>query len=81
MTKRSDIAARLPVVLGLPEAEAAASIGVSVTFFRAMVEDGRMPQPRMLNSRRIYDVDDLRIAFKSLPSEGDLHHDKWSAVG
>ncbi len=80
MTRRVDLMARLPVVLGLPEIEAAAAIGISLSFFRELVEDGRMPKPRVLDSRQIYDVDDLRAAFKNLPRKGDVPSKKWSAV-
>ena len=80
MTRRAELIERLPIVLGLPELEAAAAIGVSLSFFRELVEDGRMPKPRVLNNRQIYDIDDLRAAFKNLPHKGELPSSKWSAV-
>jgi hypothetical protein len=61
----------LPVVFGLGEVEAAAAIGISASKFRTLVEDGRMPSPRRIDGRTIWDVDELRAAFKALPHEGD----------
>lgn len=69
--KRAEITARLPFVLGLDRLEAAASVGVSATLFDALVDAGVMPQPRVIRRRRIWDVDELRAAFKALPKEGD----------
>lgn len=69
--KRSEIAARLPVVFGLDRLQAAASIGVSATTFDRMVDDNLMPRPRVINTRRVWDVDELRSAFKALPRDGE----------
>jgi hypothetical protein len=47
-----------------------------------MVDDGRMPRPRMINSRRVWDVDELDAAFKSLPREGgEQEQDTWADLG
>lgn len=53
--------------LGLARAEAAEYVGVGVTLFDQMVDDGRMPQPRVINTRLVWDVDELRTHFKALP--------------
>jgi hypothetical protein len=58
-----DILPNLPIVFGLPEPESAGAIGVSVSKFREMVADGRMPKPRRIDGRLVYDVDELRAAF------------------
>ena len=80
-TKRSDTMPFLPVVFGLGEAEAAAAIGVSATKFRMLVKDRRMPSPRHLDGRNIWDVDELRAAFKALPHEGEREmSDSWADV-
>jgi hypothetical protein len=68
---RVDILPYLAVVFGLGEVEAAAAIGISASKFRALVEDRRMPSPRRIDGRRIWDVDELRAAFKALPYEGE----------
>jgi hypothetical protein len=78
---RSDIMLRLPVVFGLAEVEAATAIGVSASKFRALVKDKRMPSPRRLDGRNIWDVDELRAAFKALPHEGETETaDSWADV-
>jgi len=70
MPSKSSIAGRLPVRRGLDESEAAVYLSLSPSFFRKLVEGGRMPRPRLANSRRIWDVEELDLAFKSLPREG-----------
>jgi len=71
----------LPVVFGLGEVEAAAAIGISATKFRALVEEKRMPSPRRLDGRKIWDVDELRAAFKALPHlYEDEKADSWADV-
>jgi hypothetical protein len=81
MTSRQDIVARLPIVLGLAEPEAAAAVGVSASKFRQLVSDRRMPKPRRIDGRLIYDVDELRAAFKSMPHDGDVGEaDTWVDV-
>jgi hypothetical protein len=68
---RREIMPRLPIVFGLQEAEAAAAIGIGATKFRELVDAGRMPKPRLLDHRLVYDVDELRAAFKAMPHEGE----------
>lgn len=72
MTSRAkrSIASRLPVRRGLDECEAAVYLSISPSFFRKLVETRVMPRPRILGSRRIWDVDELDLAFKELPREG-----------
>ena len=69
--KRSAIAAQLPVVFGLDRMQAAASIGVSATTFDVLVSQKAMPTPRLINSRKVWDVDEIRNAFKCLPKDGE----------
>jgi hypothetical protein len=59
-----------PVRLGLSRAEAAEYIGVGVTLFDQMVADGRMPQPKLINSRKVWHRERLAEAFAELPEEG-----------
>jgi predicted DNA-binding transcriptional regulator AlpA len=51
---------------GLSRTEAAAYIGVSPSLFDAMVNDGRMPQPIAINSRRVWDKVKVDRAFDAL---------------
>jgi len=62
--------------LGLSRLEAAEYIGVSAKFFDELVADGRMPPPKLLNSRKVWSRLRLEKAFAELPEEG---HDKESA--
>ena len=79
--RRRDAAATLPIVFGLPELEAAAAIGVSQTKFREMVADETMPEPRLVGGKLVYDVDELRTAFKALPHRGaETEVDTWADV-
>jgi excisionase family DNA binding protein len=70
MTAKAIIASRLPVRRGLDENEAAVYLSLSPSLFRKLVADGRMPRPRLANGRRIYDIEELDMAFKALPREG-----------
>lgn len=80
--KRAAVVARLPFVFGLDRVEAAAAVGVSATTFDNLVNAGQMPRPRMIYSRKVWDVDELRAAFKSLPRDGEPEEDQtWADVG
>ena len=70
----------MPIVFGLGPIEAAAAIGVSATTFDGLVEEGHMPKPRCLGARKIWDVDELRAAFKSLPRDGEARGNTWADV-
>jgi predicted DNA-binding transcriptional regulator AlpA len=58
----------LPPV-GLSRVQAAAFIGVSPAFFDALVLDGRMPRPKRINTRVIWDRRKLEEAFDCLPTD------------
>ena len=70
MTSKATIAGRLPVRRGLSETEAAVYLSLSPSFFHRLVAQGLMPRPRVVGSRRIWDVEELDLAFKALPREG-----------
>lgn len=52
---------------GLRRVDAAAYICISPSLFDEMVKDGRMPGPRMINSRTVWDRFELDEAFEALP--------------
>ena len=52
---------------GLSREQAAAYVGVSPNLFDAMIADGRMPRPKTVNSRRIWDLHALDEYFDRLP--------------
>jgi hypothetical protein len=56
---------------GLSREESAMYIGVSPSLFDQMVADGRMPGPKLVNSRTIWDRWALDLAFESLPDRDD----------
>ena len=59
-----------PVRLGLSRAELAEYVGIGVTLFDQMVADGRMPKPKLANSRKVWHRHQLDAAFAELPEEG-----------
>jgi predicted DNA-binding transcriptional regulator AlpA len=73
-----DDAARRPTPRrGLSCAESADYIGVSVTKFLEMVEDGRMPKPKEIDRRRVWCIRALDRDFDMLPGgEDDLGYDE-----
>lgn len=78
---RQAMLSNVPLVFGLPEAEAAIAIGVSHTKFRELVAAGTMPSARVVGGKLVYDVDELRLAFKNLPHQGgDVGVDTWADV-
>jgi predicted DNA-binding transcriptional regulator AlpA len=54
---------------GLHREQAAAYIGVGTTLFDAMVKDGRMPQPKRINARTVWDRLALDSSFEKLDCE------------
>lgn len=48
---------------------AAAYIGISPSLFDIMVKDGRMPKPKRINARTVWDRKRLDEAFDALPDE------------
>lgn len=89
MTTRAARIAALPPGLaprGLSRDEAAAYVGIGTTKFEQMVADGRMPPPKQIDGRRVWDRLRLDAAFAALPDEagradaGDEIDDKWARV-
>ena len=58
--------------LGLSRGEAAEYVGVGVTLFYQMVADGRMPPPKLINSRKVWMRPKIEKAFADLPEEGEV---------
>jgi hypothetical protein len=54
---------------GLCREAAAQYVGVGTTKFDEMVRDGRMPLPRQIDARRVWDIRALDAAFDALPTE------------
>lgn len=49
---------------------AAALIGIGEGTFRDMVADGRMPEPRPIGSRVLWDTEEVRAAWRAIPKRG-----------
>jgi predicted DNA-binding transcriptional regulator AlpA len=56
---------------GLSREQAAAYVGVSPSLFDILVKDGRMPGPKRINARTVWDRIDVDAAFTALPSNDD----------
>jgi predicted DNA-binding transcriptional regulator AlpA len=56
---------------GLSRIEAATYIGVSASLFDQMVKDGRMPGPKIINSRTVWDRHQLDLHFQNLPEKNE----------
>jgi predicted DNA-binding transcriptional regulator AlpA len=66
---------------GLSRLAAAAYVGVSPSLFDEMVRDGRMPPPKMINSRLVWDRFELDAAFDELPDKAQAAaDDDWTVA-
>jgi predicted DNA-binding transcriptional regulator AlpA len=54
---------------GLSRTEAAMYLGISPSKFDGLVTDGRMPRPRIIDCRKVWDIFELDMAFDELPRE------------
>ena len=52
---------------GLNRIQAARYIGIGITKFDQLVEEGRMPQPKKIDTRKVWDVRALDVYFDDLP--------------
>jgi excisionase family DNA binding protein len=55
---------------GLSRIEAAIYVGVGLTKFDELVAEGRMPGPRLIDGRKVWDIRRLDLAFDDLPVDG-----------
>ena len=67
--------------LGLSREEAAQHIGIGTTLFDKMVADGRMPPPKCINTRRVWNRIAVEQAFAELPDDGPVKDDNpWNSI-
>jgi predicted DNA-binding transcriptional regulator AlpA len=67
--------------LGLSRDEAAQHIGIGTTLFDEMVTDGRMPPPKRINSRKVWNRIAIEQAFAELPDDGPANdYNDWDQV-
>jgi predicted DNA-binding transcriptional regulator AlpA len=60
--------------------EAAGYVGVSPSLFDLMVQDGRMPGPKRINARVVWDRFALDRAFEQLPDRDQAADEDWKAA-
>jgi len=70
--------------IGLSREVAAAYIDLSPAKFDELVRDGRMPRPKQIDGRRVWDRAKIERAFAALPGDEDettKKADKWAEFG
>jgi predicted DNA-binding transcriptional regulator AlpA len=79
-TRRATLTGQLSVLVprGLQREAAAGYVGISATKFDQLVSDGRMPKPRCIDNRKVWDRFDVDAAFAELPSDG--HQNPWDEM-
>ena len=66
---------------GLSREQAAAYVGVSPSLFDILIKDGRMPGPKRINSRVIWDRLKLDAAFDALAdTDAGSAEDEWQVA-
>ena len=66
---------------GLSREQAAAYVGISTSLFDMLVKDGRMPGPKRINSRVVWDRLKLDAAFEVMAETDDgSTDDKWKVA-
>lgn len=80
MNRRAEILPNSLPPRGISRGEAAAYLGVSASLFDAMVRDGRMPQPKRIGARCVWDRTKVDRAFEAIPGDDDVSpdDDTWS---
>lgn len=63
---------------GFSRTQAAAYVGVSPSLFDEMIKDTRMPSPRLINTRTVWDRVEIDLAFDALPRK--LEANPWDEV-
>jgi len=63
---------------GLCREAAAQYVGISPVTFDMMVADGRMPGPKQIGTRKVWDIRALDIAFDRLPDTAQAN--PWDKV-
>jgi len=68
---------------GFSREQSARYIGVSSNLFDQLVGDGRMPQPKIINKRCVWDRYELDAAFEALPHKDEdqaADDDEWKVA-
>jgi len=78
--RRGDALPRSLPPIGLSREIAAAFIDVSPSKFDEMVKDGRMPKPKHIDARRVWERTKVEKAFSALPSDAEDETDEWAVA-
>jgi predicted DNA-binding transcriptional regulator AlpA len=62
---------------GLLREQAAAYVGFGATKFDELVNDGRMPRPKLIDGSKRWDRLKLDLAFEALPGDEDAETNPW----
>ena len=65
---------------GLPILDAARYLGIRETKFRELVQRGEIAPPRLIDTKKVWDVRDLDAFFEGLPRADDPANDGWDGV-
>lgn len=63
------------IARGLPRIAASEYVGCSPRKFDTMVTDGKMPQPRLIGAKKVWDRVELDEFFEALPRPGEQTND------
>ncbi len=66
--------------IGLSRVEAAAYIGVSPSMFDLLVKDGRMPSPKRINGRVVWDRKKVEAYWAALPDEDSNENNPFDRI-
>lgn len=56
---------------------AAAYVGIGATKFDELVQSNRMPKPKRIDARKLWDLRQLDAAVDDLPVDGETAHNPW----
>ncbi len=73
MTRAVDILPASLAPRGLNRPGSARYIGVGTSLFDEMVDDGRMPKPKTINNRVLWDRLELDLSFDALPHKDEAN--------
>ena len=73
MTRAADILPASLAPRGLNRPVSAGYIGVGTSLFDEMVDDGRMPKPKQINGRKVWDRHELDLSFDALPHKDEAN--------
>lgn len=66
---------------GLNRSESAEYIGVGTTLWDELVADGKMPKPKQIKARRVWDRFEIDVAFTELHTTESFAEDSsWDVV-